>query len=74
VTVDNDRRDAYLQAYDAWQAQLATLHEVLLDGTRALHGDQMKGLLNREARAKARYDEARERLLGIGAGEDSPFG
>jgi hypothetical protein len=26
---------------------------------------RLKGLLNREARAKARYDEARLRLLGL---------
>jgi hypothetical protein len=32
----------------------------------------MKGLLNREARAKAKYDEARLALLGFGA-EASPF-
>ena len=36
----------------------------LLDGER-LHPTQVKGLLNREARAKERYDEARRRLLGI---------
>ena len=73
MAVDNERRDAYREAYEAWQAQLAALHEVLLDGTRELPGAEMKGLLNREARAKQRYDEARLRLLGIGAGEDSPF-
>jgi hypothetical protein len=73
VAVNDERRDAYRQAYEAWQAQLTILHEVLLDGTRSLPGDAMKGLLNREARAKQRYDEARLRLLGIDAGEDSPF-
>ena len=32
----------------------------------------MKGLLNREARAKERYDEARLRLLGIDDGPPAP--
>jgi hypothetical protein len=73
VTANDERRAAYRQAYEAWQTQLATLHAVLLDGTRTLLGAEMKGLLNREARAKQRYDEARLRLLGIEGGEDSPF-
>ena len=69
-----ERRRAYREAYDDWQTKLQALHEVLLDGTRTLEGDQMKGLLNREARAKAKYDEARLALLGFGAPADSPFG
>lgn len=59
-----DRRSAYREAYDAWQKQLAELHQVLLEGKR-LHPARLKGLLNREARAKRRYDLARLRLLGI---------
>jgi hypothetical protein len=73
VQASEERRKAYLEAYTDWQTKLAALHEVLLDGTRILEGDQMKGLLNREARAKAKYDEARLSLLGFGAPEDSPF-
>ena len=69
---DEQRRKAYLEAYDDWQQKLAALHEVLIAGTRTLEGDQMKGLLNREARAKAKYDEARLALLGFGDA-DSPF-
>jgi hypothetical protein len=59
-----DAREAYRAAYDDWQAQLAKLHAFFLDGER-VPPQQIKGLLNREARAKERYDEARRRLLGI---------
>ena len=72
MPVSGERRQAYLQAYEDWQKQLAALHEVLLDG-RTLPGDKMKGLLNREARAKKRYDEARLELIGIPQAADSPF-
>jgi hypothetical protein len=71
--VSEERRRAYLAAYDDWQKKLADLHDVLIDGKRQLAGDQMKGLLNREARAKEKYDEARRELLGFGAPADSPF-
>jgi hypothetical protein len=67
-----DKVQAYREAYDAWQKQLAALHEVFLEGKR-INPIQIKGLLNRESRAKRRYDHARLRLLGIeedGAGED----
>ena len=57
-------RDAYREAWERWQTQLDELHSVFLEGKR-LHPSKMKGLLNREARAKAQYDEARLRLLGI---------
>ena len=54
----------YEAAYEAWQRQLQRLHQVFLEGER-LEPPQLKGLLNREARAKERYDAAREELLGI---------
>jgi hypothetical protein len=73
MKVSDERRRAYLDAYDDWQRKLSELHEVLLDGTRTPVGDQFKGLLNREARSKERYDRARLELLGIDA-VDSPFG
>ncbi len=73
MKVSDERREAYLRAYEDWQKQLAALHEVFLDGTKTPGGDQMKGLLNREARAKQRYDEARRQLLGIRDAADSPF-
>ena len=62
--LDDEARQAYRGAYEAWQKQLRGLHEVLLDGKR-LDPVRLKGLLNRESRAKRRYDRARLRLLGI---------
>ena len=66
VRVDPERQSEYREAYDAWQKQLARLHDIFLDG-EPLEPPKLKGLLNREARAKQRYDAAREALLGIGA-------
>ena len=74
MQVSEDRRKAYLQAYEDWHQKLLDLHAVLIDGTRQAAGDQMKGLLNREARAKARFDEARLALIGVPSPDDSPFG
>jgi hypothetical protein len=73
MKVSDERRQAYLAAYDDWQKKLHELHEVFLDGTRTPVGDQLKGLLNREARAKEKYDQARLELLGIAPPGDSPF-
>jgi hypothetical protein len=73
MKVSDERRQAYLAAYDDWQKKLHELHEVFLDGTRTPVGDQFKGLLNREARAKEKYDQARLELLGIAPPGDSPF-
>ena len=64
AAVDEDIKREYLQAYDAWQAQLQALHKVLLEG-QPLEPPKLKGLLNREIRAKERYDRARRRLLGL---------
>ena len=66
VQVDHERQAEYREAWAAWQRQLSRLHDVFLDGER-LEPPKLKGLLNREARAKQRYDAAREALLGIGA-------
>jgi len=66
VRVDPQRQSEYRLAWDAWQKQLARLHQVFLDG-QPLEPPKLKGLLNREARAKQRYDAARDALLGIGA-------
>ncbi len=62
-------QEAYRSAYQDWQKQLEQVHAVLLDG-EALHPSKLKGLLNREVKAKERYDEARRRLLGIPDPED----
>jgi hypothetical protein len=62
--VNEDKAAAYRQAYAEWQKHLAGLHEVFLEGKRP-DPIRLKGLLNRESRAKRRYDSARLRLLGI---------
>jgi hypothetical protein len=59
-----DRKRDYLDAYEAWQTQLQALHRVMLEGER-LDPPKLKALLNREARAKERYDRARRVLLGL---------
>ncbi len=59
-----DVNEEYRQAYEAWTKQVRDLHAVLLDGQR-LEPPKLKGLLNREARAKERYDAARRHLLGL---------
>ena len=59
-----DSKQEYREAYADWQEQLEGVHSVLLDGQR-LEPPKLKGLLNREARAKERYDAARRRLLGL---------
>lgn len=62
--ISDDVRGEYEAAWADWQEQLVKVHALFIDGER-LHPTQIKGLLNRESRAKARYDEARRRLLGI---------
>lgn len=73
VRVDEERKRAYREAYAAWQEQLEALHRVFLDG-EPMDPPRLKGLLNRESRAKARYDEARRRLLGLTEEVLDPFG
>ncbi len=63
-----DRNRDYLDAYEAWQTQLQALHRVMLERER-LDPPKLKALLNREARAKERYDRARRALLGLGEEE-----
>ncbi len=72
VRVDEERKRAYREAYAAWQEQLEALHRVFLDG-EPMDPPKLKGLLNRESRAKARYDEARRRLLGLTEEVLDPF-
>lgn len=59
-----DRKREYLDAYEAWQAQVQAVHRVLLEGER-LEPPKLKALLSREARTKERYDRARRALLGL---------
>ncbi|MDA0364725.1 MAG: hypothetical protein O3B31_00590 [Chloroflexi bacterium] len=66
MATDEDKT-AYREALADWQGKLTAIHRLLLDGERdGRRPDEIKGLLNREARAKEKYDEARLRLLGIG--------
>ena len=74
MKVSEERRRAYLAAYDDWLKKLGELHEVFLEGTRMPVGDQFKGLLNRESRAFEKYQQARLELLGIPQPTDNPFG
>jgi hypothetical protein len=59
-----DTKGQYIEAYATWQRHLEELHKVLLEGQR-LDPPRLKGLLNREARAKDQYEEARRQLLGL---------
>ncbi|MBI1886067.1 MAG: hypothetical protein HYS09_07140 [Chloroflexi bacterium] len=68
MLVDEAVRHEYQESYSAWLKQLEALHKVLLEGDR-LDPPRLKGLLNREARAKERYDQARRGLLGLGEEE-----
>ena len=68
--VDEPTATAYREAWQAWSKQIEHVHRVFLEG-EALRPEQMKGLLNREARHKQTYDAARLKLLGV---EESPLG
>lgn len=77
--VDESTAAAYRDAWEAWKKQIEHVHEVFL-GEEKLKPDQLKGLLNRESRAKEKYDAARLKLLGLddseaapGTGDDNPF-
>lgn len=76
--VDEATREVYRGAWQRWLKQLERVHSVLLEG-EAMTPDRLKGLLNREARAKGAYDDARRRLLGLDetdslpTGEENPF-
>lgn len=60
----DESKKEYVKAYEAWTSDLGDLHRVLLEGVR-VDPPRLKALLNREARSKERYDEARRHLLGI---------
>jgi len=64
VPASDDLKREYRQAFQEWLRHLEALHRVLLEGER-LDPPRLKGLLNREARAKERYERARRRLLGL---------
>jgi hypothetical protein len=68
--MDEQSKQAYRAAFDAWMAQLERVHAVLLDG-ESMDPMHRIALLRRESQLKARYDEARNRLLGIPDGDGS---
>lgn len=70
---DEETIERYQAAWEDWQKQLAHVHRVFLEGEE-IRPEQIKGLLNREARKKQVYDEAREALLGIRETEPLPTG
>ena len=55
---DDETARAYREAWEAWIKQVEHVHRVFLEG-ESIRPDQLKGLLNREARAKEKYDAAR---------------
>lgn len=65
-----DKVAVYQEAYETWQRHLAPLHEFFIEKKR-IDPLRLKGVLNREARSKHKYDQARLRLLGIE--EDAPL-
>jgi hypothetical protein len=64
MLTDDETRTAYMAAWDEWRQQVEHLHRVFFDD-EPIRPDQLKGLLNREARKKEAYDAARLRLIGL---------
>jgi hypothetical protein len=70
MSESEDKVAVYKDAYETWQRHLAALHEFFLDKKR-IDPLRLKGVLNREARSKRKYDQARLRLLGVE--DDAPL-
>jgi hypothetical protein len=68
--MDEQTRQAYRAAYDAWAEHLARVHAVLLDG-EAIDPMRRVALLRRESHLKDRYEEARARFLGLPGGDEA---
>ncbi|MEO8539406.1 MAG: hypothetical protein ABI577_06660 [bacterium] len=62
--VDEATAALYQEAWDSWFKQIEHVHRVFLMG-ESLKPEQLKGLLNRESRAKEKYEAARLKLLGL---------
>lgn len=62
--VDEEKAQAYREAWDGWMKQVQHVNRVFLEGEE-IRPEQLKGLLNREARWKERYDQARLQMLGL---------
>jgi hypothetical protein len=74
VQLSPENQSAYREAYERWRRDLDAVHAVILDGEK-LDPMHFVALLRRESKSKTKYDEARERLLGLpGGDEDDPFG
>lgn len=57
---------SYLEAYEYWQDAVQKLHHILFDENSSNDPAKIKGALNREIRAKEKYETARKNILGIG--------
>ena len=62
--VDEATARLYQEAWEGWRKQIEHVHRVFLGDERP-KPDQLKGLLNRESRAKEKYEAARLKLLGL---------
>jgi hypothetical protein len=72
--MDEQSKQEYRAAFNAWMEQVQRVHAVLLDG--APMGPMHRiALLRRESHLKDRYERARARLLGllVESDEESPF-
>ena len=58
--------DSYLEAYAYWQDAVEKLHNILFEEDSINDPAKIKGALNREIRAKDKYEIARKNILGIG--------
>ncbi|MGI8549415.1 MAG: hypothetical protein ACR2PL_01275 [Dehalococcoidia bacterium] len=64
MSLDEDRTRDYREAYERWQRDLQGLHRVLLDG-EPLDPMHRVALLRSESHSHDRYEEARQRFLGL---------
>jgi hypothetical protein len=64
MRVSEELRSQYMAAYSTWIRQIEAVHNFFFDES-VLRPDKVKGLLNREANAKEKYDLARLKLLGL---------
>lgn len=70
---EQDHKQEYIDAYERWQRDLTKLHGVLLNG-QPLDPMHRIALLRSESHTHDRYEQARQRFLGIGSeSTDSPF-
>jgi hypothetical protein len=68
--MDEQSKQDYRAAFDAWLEQLRRVHAVLLDG-EPMDPLHRIALLRRESHLKERYEEARARFLGLPTDDDA---